>query len=34
MDKENTPGAMQWLKTLWTNYQGQVLHGNANAMFN
>jgi len=33
MNNNNTPGAMQWLKTLWTNYQGQVLHGNSKAVF-
>lgn len=33
MNKKHAPGAMQWLKTLWTNYQGQILHGNEDAVF-
>jgi hypothetical protein len=34
LNKKNEPGAMELLKILWTNYKGQVLHGNEKATFN
>jgi hypothetical protein len=33
MEKQKEPGAIGWLKTLWTNYQSQILLGNNHAIF-
>lgn len=34
LNEKKEPGAMELLKILWTNYDGQVLHGNKDLTFN
>ena len=34
LNGKKEPGAMELLKILWTNYNGQVLHGNEDLTFN
>ncbi len=34
LNKKKEPGAMELSKILWTNYSGQVLHGNKDLTFN